>query len=271
MICGRRRCLSRQSSLGRLRRQSSLGRLRRPSHAARTAATVAHANADAVCAPARFARDSSSSNTSDGRAGGGGVNGGGGGVGVSSHVAGVSVPATHSLAAASVYPSSHVGEHDDRLGSVALQSPRSDAPAGSADASHDGSRSHAAAVKFPAKHLAADATYPRTHVGSHDEPLESVAVQSPGSTALAGSAEASHGSGSHVADVRVPARQDVTPFLVYPEAHVGEHDEPLSSVAGQSPASEAWAGSAEASHGSGSHVATDVSVPAAHVVVPFTE
>ena len=148
----------------------SLGRLFRPSHAARTAATVAHANADAVCAPARFPRDSSSSNTSDGRAGGGGVNGGGGGVGVSSHVAG---------------------------------------------ASHDGSRSHAAAVKFPAEHLAADATYPRTHVGSHDEPLESVAVQSP--------------------------------------------------------KSEAWAGSAEASHGSGSHVATDVSVPAAHVVVPFTE
>ena len=63
----------------------------------------------------------------------------------------------------------------------------------------------------------------------------------------------------------------MSPFLVYPEAHVGEHDEPLRSDAVQSPTSEAWAGSAEASHGSGSHVATDVSVPAAHVVVPFTE
>ena len=204
------------------------------------------------------------------RGDGGGVDGGGGGFGVSSHVAGVRVPATHSLDAASVYPSSHVGEHDDRLGSVALQSPRSAAPAGRADASHDASRSHAAAVKFPAKHVAADATYPRSHVGSHDDPLASVAVQSPKLTALAGSAEASHGSGSHVADVRVPVRQDVTPFLVYPEAHVGEHVSPLRSVAVHEPASAALLGATKL-HGSGSHVATDVSVPAAHVVVPFTE
>ena len=204
------------------------------------------------------------------RGDGGGVDGGGGGFGVSSHVAGVSVPDTHSLDAASVYPSSHVGEHDDRLGSVALQSPRSAAPAGRADASHDASRSHAAAVKFPAKHVAADATYPRSHVGSQDDPLASVAVQSPKLSALAGSAEASHGSGSHVADVRVPARQDVTPFLVYPEAHVGEHVSPLRSVAVHEPASAALLGATKL-HGSGSHVATDVSVPAAHVVVPFTE
>ena len=162
------------------------------------------------------------------------------------------------------------GEHDDRLGSVALQSPRSAAPAGRADASHDASRSHAAAVKFPAKHVAADATYPRSHVGSHDDPLASVAVQSPKLSALAGSAEASHGSGSHVADVRVPARQDVTPFLLYPEAHVGEHVSPLRSIAVHESASAALSGATKL-HGSGSHVATDVSVPAAHVVVPFTE
>ena len=64
-------------------------------------------------------------------------------------------------------------------------------------------------------------------------PLGSVAVQSPKLTALAGTTVGgSHGSGSHVAtDVKVPVRQDMTPFLVYPESHFGEHDVPLSSDA----------------------------------------
>ena len=83
-------------------------------------------------------------------------------------------------------------------------------------------------------------------------------MQSPKLSASAGSAEASHGSGSHVADVRVPVKQDVTPLLVYPEAHVGSHDDPLSSDDVQSPRSTALAGSAEASHGLGSH---DAAVP----------
>ena len=166
------------------------------------------------------------------RGDGGGVDGGGGGFGVSSHVAGVSVPDTHSLDAASVYPSSHVGEHDDRLGSVALQSPRSAAPAGRADASHDASRSHAAAVKFPAKHVAADATYPRSHVASHDDPLASVAVQSPKLSALAGSAEASHGLGSHDAAVPRPLHMYPWPyFAVQSELpRHSTHMSPLTSL-----------------------------------------
>ena len=79
--------------------------------------------------------------------------------------------------------------------------------------------------------------YPESHVGSHDEPLESDAPHAlappPPMPPLSG-ATTTHGSGSHVAtDVKVPARQDMTPFLVYPESHVGEHDEPLESDAPQ--------------------------------------
>jgi len=104
--------------------------------------------------------------------------------------------------------------------------------------------------------------YPEAHVGSHDDPLASDdphALAPPLPMPPFSGAMTTHGSGSHVAsDVRVPARQDVTPLLVYPEAHVGSHDDPLSSDDVQSPRSTALAGSAEASHGLGSH---DAAVP----------
>ena len=183
--------------------------------------------------------------------------------GSGSHVADVRVPVKQDVTPLLVYPEAHVGSHDDPLASDdphALAPPLPMPPLSGAMTTH-GSGSHVASdVRVPASQ---DVTpllvYPEAHVGSHDDPLASDAWQLPGSTALAGSAEVSHGSDSHVAsDVRVPARQDVTPLLVYPEAHVGSHDDPLSSDDVQSPRSTALAGSAEASHGLGSH---DAAVP----------
>ena len=182
----------------------------------------------------------------------------GGSHGSGSHVAtDVKVPVRQDVSPFLVYPESHVGEHVSPLESDRGQSPRP--PLSGATTTH-GSGSHVATdVKVPVlQDMTPFLVYPESHVGEHDEPLASDAWQSPGSTALAGSVETSHGSAPHVAtDVKVPARQDVTPFLVYPEAHVGEHVSPLGSDAGQSPASEAWAGSAEASHESGSHDAAE--------------
>ena len=73
----------------------------------------------------------------------------------------------------------------------------------------------------------------------------------------------------HVAAVRVPAVQELVPETVYPESHVGLHDEPLAKEPVQSPAVP-FAGGDDASHGFGEHVAL-VSTRFKHDDVPETE
>jgi hypothetical protein len=69
-----------------------------------------------------------------------------------------------------------------------------------------------------------------------------------------GSADASHGSGLHVAAVKFPAKQLDRPDRLYPILHVGWHVDPDFRLFVQVPLFP-FVGLADASHGSGSHVA----------------
>merc|ERR1712216_824942 len=89
--------------------------------------------------------------------------------------------------------------------------------------------------------------YPSSHVGWHEDPLGSELGQSP-TPPFSGSAEVSQGAGSHVAVVKVPRLQELTPDTMYPLSHVGWHEDPLGSELGQSP-TPPFSGSAEVSQG----------------------
>ena len=73
----------------------------------------------------------------------------------------------------------------------------------------------------------------------------------------------------HVASVSVPRLHEDVPDIVYPELHVGWHDEPLAKEPVQSPAPP-FVGAEDASHEPEEHVAA-VSVPKEeHELVPET-
>jgi hypothetical protein len=71
---------------------------------------------------------------------------------------------------------------------------------------------------------------------------------------FAGLVDASHGSGLHIAAVNFPAEQLDVPDTVYPSLHVGWHVNPDARLDVQL-ALFPFAGGADASHGSGWHVA----------------
>jgi len=73
----------------------------------------------------------------------------------------------------------------------------------------------------------------------------------------------------HVAAVSVPRLHEDVPDTVYPELHVGWHDDPLAREPVQSPAPP-FVGAEDASHGAAEHVAA-VSVPKEeHELIPET-
>jgi hypothetical protein len=123
--------------------------------------------------------------------------------------------------------------------------------AGAALASHGFGR-HVAAVSVPREHeLVPETVYPALHVGRHEAPDASAAVQLPFAP-FAGAALASHGFGRHVAAVSVPREHELVPETVYPALHVGRHEAPDASAAVQLPFAP-FAGAALASHGFAVH------------------
>ena len=141
------------------------------------------------------------------------------------HVAVVKAPRLQELRPDTMYPSSHVGWHDDPLGSELVQLPTP--PFSGAEEMLQGAGSHVAVVKVPRlQELRPDTMYPLSQVGWHVEPLARELVQSPAAP-FAGAADALHGFAEHVAAVNVPKEQDDVPDTVYPELHVGWHVDPL--------------------------------------------
>jgi hypothetical protein len=141
------------------------------------------------------------------------------------HVAATSVPAEHSEAPETVYPSPHVGWHVDPDASESVQSPTSPF-AGAADASHGSPTAarHVAGTIVPSEphEVAPDGEYPSSHVGWHVDPGASSSVQSP-TAPFAGASDVSHwsnNSGSH--DVSTPPCVSSPGALTYPAAH-GSH------------------------------------------------
>ena len=90
----------------------------------------------------------------------------------------VRVPALHDLVPDKVYPSLHVGVHDDPCARVEVQ-PEPGAPlAMTPDASHGLGLHTAVSVRVPALHdLVPERVYPVLHVGVHDDPLSRTSPQ----------------------------------------------------------------------------------------------
>ena len=115
--------------------------------------------------------------------------------GLALHVAAASVPVVQLDVPETVYPALHVGRHeapDTRLDGQLPFAPF----AGAALASHGFGR-HVAAVSVPREHeLVPETVYPALHVGRHEAPDASAAVQLPFAP-FAGAALASHGFAVH--------------------------------------------------------------------------
>jgi len=89
-------------------------------------------------------------------------------------------------------------------------------------------------VAFPAvQEMLPLIVYPVLQVGKHVEPEASLLLQVPRAP-FAGESTM-HGFGSHVAAVKTPAKQDVGPLTVYPQAHVLRQVEPEASERVQVP------------------------------------
>jgi hypothetical protein len=154
----------------------------------------------------------------------------------------------------------HDGVHELPLVMLAVHVPR--APFIGAETTHGNGLHVTVSVRAPAKHaLLPDSVYPLRHVGAHELPLASVAVQSPASP-FVGAADASHGlavgatvDGSTVDGVavdgvaeagasvalqstvpdRVPAAHVYKPDKMYPVSQAGVHVLPLARLAVQPP------------------------------------
>jgi hypothetical protein len=106
------------------------------------------------------------------------------------------------------------------------------------------------------------------HIGKHAAPESKLDVQVP-LLPFAGLADASHGSGSHVAAVSFPAEQLVGPVTLYPLLQKKMHFDPDARLFVQVP-TVPFAGGVDASHGLGLHVATGAITPAEQLDRPDT-